>query len=133
MRAKFLIVDDVPVTRDLLAGLLKKYGDCLLAEDGVKALRTFHEAHQQKEPVDLILLDLAMPKMNGREVVVHVRQYERAFDIFDFVPIVILTGDEHATCALELFKLGCEEYLTKPVKGSELKRVMQKYGFQPAV
>ena len=66
-----LIVDDEPMIRELARAILQQHGyRVLLAEDGHLAL----ELYQNRErPIDLVLLDLSMPTMSGRETLLHLR------------------------------------------------------------
>ena len=81
-----LVVDDEPNTLDLYARIVKSQSTSnkiLLANDGIQALEII-----QKEPVDLVLLDLQMPKLDGFGVLKAMREDKRTRDI----PVIVVTG-----------------------------------------
>jgi len=81
-----LVVDDEPNTLDLYARVVKSHSDAnkiLLANNGVQAIQIIREQH-----VDLVLLDLQMPKMDGFSVLERMREDERSRDI----PVIVVTG-----------------------------------------
>lgn len=101
---KILVVDDEDRMRKLVKDFLVKQNfEVIEAADGVKALDLFYS---DKE-IDLIVLDVMMPKMDGWEVCKEIRQVSK-------IPIIMLTakGDEHDE--LLGFNLGVDEYITKP-------------------
>ncbi|HEY1148292.1 MAG TPA: response regulator, partial [Pseudoduganella sp.] len=75
-----LIVEDSPVQRDHVAGLLREtgFGSVLLAEDGIAALRALE---LQSGPVDLVLTDMDMPGMDGLELIQHLAQRRLAANL----------------------------------------------------
>ena len=82
--ATVLIVDDVAMFRNVVAHALKGAGhEPLSAPDGEAALQVLNSAR-----IDLVLLDLAMPKMNGPEFLRHLRADAR----FDRVPVVVVSA-----------------------------------------
>ena len=75
----------------------------LEAQDGEEALKVF----DANKDVKLILLDVMMPKMDGFEVLEAIRQYSK-------VPVMMLTARSEERDELEGYKLGVDEYITKP-------------------
>jgi len=106
-----LIADDDAFNRQLVVSLLDKIPTIhfLEAEDGVEAL----ELLSQKS-VDMILLDLHMPKMDGYDTIREIRQEAK----YDFTPIVIITTDEQEMN--KLYAMGADDFISKPFKLSEL-------------
>ena len=111
--AKILIVDD-----EINIGLLiKKYAEyeghtCFIATDGKKALELF-----EKQRIDLIIVDVMMPIMDGYELVKEVR-------LFSKVAIIMLTAKGEEKDKLMGFDLGIDDYVVKPFSVGELmKRV----------
>lgn len=125
--SKILIVEDNKMNAKLLEKMLSQFGECTIAYDGYEALKFFHQQHAKNEPFDIIFLDLEMPNLAGQETLVHIRQYERSLDIFNFVKVVILTGESDKKVVMELFTLGCEHYLTKPVKKEDVVETIKKF------
>lgn len=101
---KILVVDDEARMRKLVKDfLLVKGFQVVEAENGEEAVDIFFE---QKD-IALILLDVMMPKMDGWEVCKTIRQYSQ-------VPIMMLTARSEERDELQGFKLGVDEYISKP-------------------
>ena len=85
-----------------------------VASDGVEAMALLrHEGHDVRTPrPDLILLDLNLPKMDGREVLAQVKGDEN----LKTIPIVILTTSDSEADILKSYQLQANCYLTKPVQ-----------------
>ena len=101
---KILVVDDEPRMRKLVKDFLSAKGyEVLEAADGEEAVERFMGDRE----IALLILDVMMPKMDGWEVVKAVRQYSR-------VPIIMLTARGEERDELLGFKLGVDEYISKP-------------------
>lgn len=101
---KILVVDDEARMRKLVKDFLSVKGFRVVeAEDGEMALDVFFE---QKD-FALILLDVMMPKLDGWEVCKAIRQYSQ-------VPIIMLTAKGEEQDELQGFRLGVDEYISKP-------------------
>ena len=100
-----LIVDDEARMRKLIKDFLVAKGYSILeAEDGEKALEVFEE---NKNKINLILLDVMMPKLDGWSVLRQIRQESK-------VPIIMLTARGEEQDELFGFELGVDEYISKP-------------------
>ena len=100
-----LIVDDESRMRKLIKDLLAQKGYGILeASDGEEALQVFEE-NQNK--INLILLDVMMPKLDGWSVLRQIRQSSK-------VPIIMLTARGEEQDELFGFELGVDEYISKP-------------------
>ncbi len=100
-----LIVDDESRMRKLIKDFLIAKGyDILEAEDGEKALKVFEE---NESKIELILLDVMMPKLDGWSVLRQIRQTSK-------VPIIMLTARGEEQDELFGFELGVDEYISKP-------------------
>ena len=100
-----LIVDDESRMRKLIKDFLTAKGYCILeAEDGEKALQVFE---QNSEKIDLILLDVMMPKLDGWSALRQIRQTSQ-------IPIIMLTARGEEQDELFGFELGVDEYISKP-------------------
>ncbi len=105
MNSCILIVDDESRMRKLIKDFLQAKGYTILeAEDGEKALEVFS---QNKNKIDLILLDVMMPKLDGWSVLRQIRQESK-------VPIIMLTARGEEQDELFGFELGVDEYISKP-------------------
>lgn len=109
--AKVLIIDDDSHIRELISLILKKEGlSSLEAEDGKAAL-----AILDAEKVDLIILDIMMPNMDGWTFCKEVRAYYS-----DTLPILMLTAKGETSQKVKGFNLGADDYLLKPFASEEL-------------
>ena len=100
-----LIVDDEQRMRKLIKDfLLTKDYNILEAEDGEKAVKVFEE---NKDKINLILLDVMMPKLDGWSVLRKIRQESN-------VPVIMLTARGEEQDELFGFELGVDEYISKP-------------------
>ena len=100
-----LIVDDESRMRKLIKDFLSAKGYSILeAEDGEKALEVFEN---NKNKINLILLDVMMPKLDGWSVLRQIRQDSK-------VPIIMLTARGEEQDELFGFELGVDEYISKP-------------------
>ena len=105
MNKCILIVDDESRMRKLIKDFLTAKGYSILeAEDGEKALQVFE---QNSEKIDLILLDVMMPKLDGWSVLRQIRQTSQ-------IPIIMLTARGEEQDELFGFELGVDEYISKP-------------------
>lgn len=106
---RILVVDDDPHIREVIRFALEKAGFAVvLAEDGGRALAVF-----ARYPVDLIVLDIGMPEMDGLEVCRRIRRTSE-------VPILFLSArDEEIDRVLGL-EIGGDDYVTKPFSPREL-------------
>ena len=101
---KILVVDDEPRMRKLVKDFLTVKGfQVIEAEDGEQAIDIFFE----EKDIALILLDVMMPKMDGWEVLKTIRQYSQ-------IPILMLTARGEEQDEFQGFKLGADEYISKP-------------------
>ena len=106
---KIMVVDDDPNIRELIRLILKKEGfEALESGDGVDALEKL-----ENSKVDLIVLDIMMPNMDGWEFCKEVRK-------FCEVPILMLTAKGETSQKVKGFELGADDYLTKPFDPAEL-------------
>lgn len=113
IRRHILIVEDEYVNRTLLGNMLEDDYNVLYAEDGGEALEMIRE---HKDELALILLDLVMPQMDGREVL---RAMNGDEDLRG-IPVVVLTADQEAE--LECLKLGAVDFIPKPYPMWEIVR-----------
>ena len=72
-----LIADDDPVAQRLLAAYLKEHGPCQVVDNGCDAVAAVVKALEDKDPFNLVCLDIHMPKMNGQEALKGIRHAEQ--------------------------------------------------------
>lgn len=103
-RIKILVVDDESRMRKLVKDFLTKSNyDVIEAGDGSEALDIFYNS----KDISLVILDVMMPKMDGWQVCKEIRETSK-------VPIIMLTAKSDERDELQGFKLGVDEYVTKP-------------------
>lgn len=122
---KILVVDDEPAMVGALGALLGQAGHRIVAAyDGEEALRRF-----RSDAPDLVLLDLAMPGMDGATVVQRIREESDT-------PIVVVSGERERTATAELLDAGADDYVRKPFRADELlarvRAVMRRTGARQA-
>ena len=112
MTARVLVVDDIPANVKLLeARLVAEYFDVVTAEDGFKALGICDQ-----EQVDIILLDIMMPGMDGFEVCERLKANPKTAHI----PVVMVTALDQPSDRVRGLKAGADDFLTKPVNDLQL-------------
>jgi CheY-like chemotaxis protein/HPt (histidine-containing phosphotransfer) domain-containing protein len=112
-----LIADDQVVNQTALSLILDKLGyPCILAEDGAEALEKaiLHD-------VDLIFMDVQMPRMNGYEAAENLRK--RGFK----KPIITVTASEVPEERKNCLKAGINDVLTRPCKQSDIEKMLKKW------
>ncbi len=113
MAAKLLVVDDDPNVQRLLQYTLKQEGyDVITATDGVEGLRLWTE----QSPA-LVLLDVALPKLDGYQVATKIREQEAGGA---HVPIIMLTAEREVEQKVRGLRAGADDYLIKPFHPAEL-------------
>ncbi len=109
---RILVVDDEEVNCELLEGLLESFGyETVTAENGKVALEKLDES------IDLVLLDVMMPVMNGFEVARHIRVHETLSQL----PIVMATALSSKADRLQAVEAGANDFVTKPIDRMELR------------
>ncbi|BAV09366.1 Response regulator receiver domain-containing protein [Filimonas lacunae] len=108
---KILIVEDEPFILQTLEECLKSGGyEVITARDGRDALISL-----QKSPPDLILTDIMMPYTSGLELIGITRSSGRME-----IPIIVLSGIDEEATVMEAFRLGADDFISKPFNAPEL-------------
>lgn len=114
LKRRILTVDDEAMNNKRNALIMKdepRY-EMISAESGMEALRILEEQH-----IDLILLDVMMPEMDGLETLRRIREKYK-------IPVVLMTGDKTLEISTEFAELGCDDYITKPVLPLLIKEII---------
>ncbi len=122
LNCKVLVVDDRRDIRFITQHFLESVGATVVtAEDGEQALEIVRTAIQQGCPFDLIIMDMQMPKMDGKEAT----QRLRAEGVT--LPIIALTADAMKGDREKYLTIGCTDYLSKPIDRRELLELVSQY------
>ncbi len=127
MQLQFLVADDMEINRTLMWKILKPFGKVDFAHDGAQVVEAWQTSQQKKQPYDLIFLDLMMPVMDGQAALKKIRDLEQEADIDTGhqVKVAIVTSLGDWDNALESFKKGIEEYITKPLDREKITQLLR--------
>ncbi|MCC5814391.1 MAG: response regulator [Leptospira sp.] len=124
-KSTILIAEDVPLNLLLVKGILKRIrpgAKILEAENGRIALDI-----ARNEKIDLILMDIQMPVMDGLEATKKIREWEADQKVSNRLPIVALTAGVVKEEQENALDSGMDEFLTKPIDQKKLKACLEKY------
>jgi signal transduction histidine kinase/DNA-binding response OmpR family regulator len=117
-RLRILVAEDNIINQKLVVRLLERRGhDVTLATTGVEALAAW-----ERQPFDLVLMDVQMPELNGLDATAGIRERERATG--EHVPIVAMTAHAMKGDRERCLQGGMDGYLSKPVETSQLDSVL---------
>jgi len=110
--ATILVAEDDADLRGVLTASLSRNGHRVIAaRDGAEALAAI-----ERDQVDLLVLDLVMPNIDGFEVLARLKEIRKGATI----PVVVVTGTDRSTTELQALRLGANVYLTKPIEAAAL-------------
>lgn len=112
-KMKILAIDDNVVNLATIEQELKSEYEVIPVNSGRRALKLIYQ-----EKVDLILLDIQMPVMDGIETLKQIREHENGIT----VPVIMLTAKHDRATVIEGTKLGIMDYIVKPFDGEDLRR-----------
>lgn len=113
-----MIVDDYIPSHRLMSYVLEQHGYAVVtASDGEQALHRLNTL-----PVDLVVTDLKMPRMDGIELARAIRSHERHADL----PIIMVTGTAAEQDEVKAAGVGVDSFLTKPVDSDDLVNEVQR-------
>ena len=121
-----LVVEDNPADAELTLMTLKQSKRCrnvALVKDGVEAMAYLHRRDQfagMPRP-DLVLLDLNMPRKNGKEVLQEMKGDEQ----LKTIPVLVLTSSDNERDILGAYQLSANCYISKPVDGEKFTQILE--------
>ncbi|MCB0346258.1 MAG: response regulator [Bdellovibrionales bacterium] len=117
---QILVAEDNLVNQKLIRKILEKLGhQCLIAENGIQAVEEY-----QKQAVDLILMDMQMPQLDGLDATRQIRALEVQFG--SRTPIIALSANTQAEDREKCLDAGMDEFLTKPIAIGDLVKTIKK-------
>lgn len=127
---RILIVEDDDISRKFLAKFLSKYGVVDVVVDGIEALDAYLLSVKDKQPYDLISLDIMMPRVDGVKVLKAIRDYEtsKGFLPEKRVKVIMTTALQETQLVQRSFEIGCEAYVAKPINIEHFEKVMRNLG-----
>lgn len=121
---KVLVAEDNAVNQQVVLRMLRLEDivDVQIAKDGQEALERVIESMAAKTPYDLVLMDVQMPRLDGRQSTKLIRQ--AGFT----APVIALTAFADEKNEKDCMEAGMDFFLEKPIKRDKLKRVLRRYG-----
>ncbi len=116
-RQKILIVDDSKFNRDILKEILGEKYNYLEAENGNQAIQMIGE----NIGIDLMLLDINMPQMNGFEVL----KIMKGSQCIEETPVIMISSEESVDTMREAYEMGITDYITRPFDSVIVKKRVQ--------
>lgn len=114
-KLKVLVAEDNIINQRLIVGLLTQLGHTgMVVSDGEKALKCL-----SKIKVDLVLMDVMMPNMDGLQALTEIRAQEAV--VGGHLPIIMATTHDDPSDAIRFKRAGADGYLTKPLESERLK------------
>jgi len=120
---RVLVIDDSETNRHILRETTRSFG-CRPADaaGGAEGLQILSDAIKEKDPFDLLLLDVQMPEVSGLDVLREIRENP----LLDSLRVIVLTSVDDLRSITARRDLNLAGYLTKPVKQSQLRAVMME-------
>lgn len=124
----FLVVDDNVFNVEVLVHFLSKYGSCVTAFNGEQAIAAFEKSLMEGTPFQAVFLDIMMPGMSGRDVLVKFRDLESRHNIagLDRCKIIMTTALGDTSNIMGSFRDECDAYVVKPISKDNLLAALRK-------
>lgn len=120
---KILLVEDNLMNQKVVMFNLKKLNcEIIPVANGREALENF-----KNNIYDLILMDIMLPEMNGYEITIEIRKFEKIKKVKNPVTIIALTANTYENDKEKCLSVGMNEYLSKPFSAQQLISTIQKY------
>ena len=120
MSKKILVVEDNKDNSFLIDKILKHFGyEVVIKETGGDAI----EYCSDNSDIDLVLMDVTLPDINGLDVVSQLKSDQK----FSKIPFIALTGHSDQAVKIKAKEVGCSHLLEKPYEPSELKKVLEQF------
>ncbi len=124
-KARLLLVEDHDVNQILIQAMTKRLGyETELASDGTEAVAQVNQSVSEKNPFDLVLMDIQMPFMDGYEATRMIRANGISAET---LPIIAITANAFADDIRNCLEAGMQAHISKPVDISNLESVLQQW------
>ncbi|MBC8560253.1 GGDEF domain-containing response regulator [Fumia xinanensis] len=114
-KQKILIADDSEMNRFILAAMLEEEYTVIEAKNGLEAVAALQD---MEAGVDLVLLDIVAPEMNGFQVLTAVKQHRWG----EQVPIIVIWAENSPVCVERAYELGASDYIRRPFEAEAVRR-----------
>ncbi|MEJ2464875.1 MAG: ATP-binding protein [Candidatus Thiodiazotropha sp.] len=122
LAGRVLVVEDNPVNQAVVKKMLEKAGlSPVTANDGVEAMEAL-----RSEPFDVVLMDCQMPRMDGYETTEAIREREAHQGLMR-MPVIAMTANAMSGDKERCLAVGMDDYLSKPVKPSQLENMLRQW------
>ena len=111
-KKNLLIIDDEPSICKILEHFLKKDFDVTVKNDGSEGMLFLEQGHQ----IDLIIADLNMPNLSGKEFL----KVTKASNLYADIPVIILSGSDESSERIQCLNLGADDFMVKPFNPMEV-------------
>lgn len=125
---KILVVEDDFVSRAVLTQLLSDRGQTDVAINGIEAVEAVKIGLESGQPYELICLDIMMPKMDGREALLKIRELEKESEVEGLAraKIIMTTALNTSEDIMSAFRDECDGYLIKPIHPSSVRKLFDQ-------
>lgn len=130
-KLKMLIVEDELMLRMIMQDILSPLGSCDIAVNGEESLEAFRVAWRNKDPYDLICMDIMMPVLDGQEALLKIREVEKVLGITgsEEVKVIMTTAmDDPKNVVHAYSKGGATSYIVKPIDKEHLINEIRTIG-----
>ncbi len=123
---KILVVDDNERNVELIVETLEGIAKCQTAKNGEEALTAYNTAITGQNAFDVALLDVAMPGIDGIDVLkaIRAKEEERGIPFGEGMPIIMVTANKEPF--IKAYRTGCDDYILKPIDPEKLITMIEE-------
>ena len=127
---KILIAEDDIANRKFLSKLLQKFGDVTVTQDGFQAVKKYMEALDERDPYQLVCLDVMMPKIDGYKALDAIRELEGKYALTtsERAKIIMISALDEGGFDEELAGNKYDCYMSKPIDILEFEMNVKRMG-----
>ncbi len=127
---KILVAEDDEANRKFLTKLLAKFGDVTIVGDGFQAVKSYMQALDEKEPFQLVCLDVMMPKIDGYKALDAIRELEGKYALIagERAKIIMISALDEGGFDEELAGNQYDCYMSKPIDILEFEMNLKRMG-----